>query len=198
MKKNLKQLGLMTAIAVLPFSSFSAQKATFDAKVKVKNAFQLVKNNDLDFGTIRAVADNTGTDTASLTIPADTTQTPTVASTNVNNAEIAIISAGSPAQFQISGVVPFATLSITDPVETDVSLAAGSGSGAAGFKLGSFTYYIETGASNSTPVVGKQIQVNENGEAVFNIGATLSTTTGNSANYLDGDYIGTFTLEVSY
>ncbi|KID58231.1 hypothetical protein N473_11795 [Pseudoalteromonas luteoviolacea CPMOR-1] len=198
MKKSLNQLALFAVIAGLPLCAAATQKATFDAKVTVKNAFELVKNQDLDFGTIRAVADNTGTDTATLTIPADATQSPTVASTNISNAEIAILSAGSPAQFKISGVVPFASLSITDPVETDVSLSVGSGTGAAGFTLGSFTYYIETGASSSTPVVGKQIQVDANGEAVFNVGATLSTTTGNAANYLDGAYVGTFTLELSY
>ncbi|MCF6438110.1 DUF4402 domain-containing protein [Pseudoalteromonas luteoviolacea] len=196
MKNKFKYFGLAATITALPLTTMAGEQATFEAKVEVKNAFSLQKQQDLDFGTIRALADNVGTDKATLVIPADKTMAPTPFTTNPSTAEIAILSAGSPAQFKISGVVPFATLTITDPVETNISLTT-SGS-AAGFTLGSYTYFVETGASNSTPVVGNKIQVDALGDAVFNLGATLSTTNNNAANYLDGNYVGTFTLEVSY
>ncbi|KZX00452.1 hypothetical protein JL49_11175 [Pseudoalteromonas luteoviolacea] len=197
MKNKTRKIALVTALTAVTFTSHAGEQRTFEAKVTVKNAFELEKQSDLLFGTIRAKADTAGSDTATLVIPADTGKAASVTSTNISNAEISILEAGAPAQFKISGVVPFATLNITEPAETDIVLAGGNPN-AAGFKMDSFTYYIETGALSKQDVAGNKIQVDDKGEALFNIGATLKTTTGGTANYLDGSYSGTFTIEVSY
>ncbi|KZN49569.1 hypothetical protein N474_04745 [Pseudoalteromonas luteoviolacea CPMOR-2] len=197
MKNNFRKIGFVSTLALMAFASNAGEQRTFEAKVTVKNAFELEKQSDLLFGTIRAKADTTGTDTATLVIPADTGKAASVTSTDITKAEISILEAGAPAQFKISGVVPFATLTITDPVETNIVLSGGNPN-AAGFTMDTFTYYIETGALSQQDVTGNQIQVDDKGEALFNIGATLKTTTGGTANYLDGSYSGTFTIEVSY
>ncbi|KZN66797.1 DUF4402 domain-containing protein [Pseudoalteromonas luteoviolacea] len=197
MKNKTRKIALVTALAAVALTSNAGEQRTFEAKVTVKNAFELEKQSDLLFGTIRARADTTGSDTATLVIPADTGKAASVTSTNISNAEISILEAGAPAQFKISGVVPFATLTITDPVETNIVLAGGNPN-AAGFTMDTFTYYIETGALSKQDITGNKIQVDDKGEALFNIGATLKTTTGGTANYLDGSYSGTFTIEVSY
>ncbi|KZN37543.1 DUF4402 domain-containing protein [Pseudoalteromonas luteoviolacea] len=197
MKNNFRKIGFVSTLVLMAFASNAGEQRTFEAKVTVKNAFELEKQSDLLFGTIRAKADTTGTDTATLVIPADTGKAASVTSTDITKAEISILEAGAPAQFKISGVVPFATLTITDPVETNIVLSGGNPN-AAGFTMDTFTYYIETGALSQQDVTGNQIQVDDKGEALFNIGATLKTTTGGTANYLDGSYSGTFTIEVSY
>ncbi|MCF2856509.1 DUF4402 domain-containing protein [Pseudoalteromonas sp. SMS1] len=197
MKNNFRKISFVSTLALIACASNAGEQRTFEAKVTVKNAFELEKQSDLLFGTIRAKADTTGTDTATLIIPADTGKSASVTSTDITKAEISILEAGAPAQFKISGVVPFATLTITDPVETNIVLSGGNPN-AAGFTMDTFTYYIETGALSQQDVTGNQIQVDDKGEALFNIGATLKTTTGGTANYLDGSYSGTFTIEVSY
>ena len=64
------KLPLSLIACSLAFSAFSSYATTesFSATVKVQNSVVLTKGNDLNFGTIRAVADPSGAAQAVLTI----------------------------------------------------------------------------------------------------------------------------------
>ncbi|RZM80105.1 DUF4402 domain-containing protein [Pseudoalteromonas rubra] len=193
MDKLMNKYTLLSILAVMPALSH-AQPADFKATVEVANSFNFVKVNDLDFGTIRASGDAAGVETASLTIAANAATAPTVASTNASLATIAVINPGTPASFTVEGVAPYSTLTITDPTNTLVSPKS-LPPGTPGFVLSNFTYYMTSGTPG--PVAGT-IQVDANGTVAFNLGATLTTTSAATGNYLNGTYEGSFTLELNY
>lgn len=190
MNKTFIKATLAASLAVISFGT-AAEPASFQAGVTVQNAFTFTKDSDLDFGTIRAKSD--GTEVATLVLPADpNANSSTPAATD---AEIAILVQGTPASFSVSGVSPFATLTITDPTATDITPDAAP-SGTPGFTLDDPTYYVLTGATPNATATGS-MQADVNGEITFNLGATLSTAA--SANdYIDGTYSGTFTVELAY
>ncbi|WP_046003488.1 DUF4402 domain-containing protein [Pseudoalteromonas rubra] len=193
MDKLMNKYTLLSILAVMPALSH-AQPAEFKATVQVTNSFNFVKVNDLDFGTIRASGDPAGAETATLTVAANAATAPTVTSTNANLASIAVINPGSPASFTVDGVAPFSTLTITDPTNTTVS-PTNLPPGTPGFLLSNFTYYMTSGTPG--PVTGT-IQVDSDGTVAFNVGATLTTTSAATGNYLNGTYEGSFTLELNY
>ncbi|MEZ7278039.1 DUF4402 domain-containing protein [Pseudoalteromonas sp. 68 DY56-GL68] len=196
MKNSIKIAALMTSSALLTFNVV-AEQTTFQAGVTVQNAFTLQKDSDLDFGTIRAKADTTSGETATLVLSANPATSATTASTNAALAEIAILVPGTPASFSVSGVSPFATLNITNPTETAIAPDSAP-AGTAGFVLASPTYYVLTGA-NPNSAATTTIQVDANGEATFNVGGTLTTdATTPALDYIDGTYSGTFTLQLDY
>ncbi|MBQ4799550.1 DUF4402 domain-containing protein [Pseudoalteromonas sp. MMG006] len=187
---------LVVSIATLSFGAV-AETTSFQAGVTVQNAFTLTNDAALDFGTIRASADLSGAQTASLELAANPATSAITTSTDATAAEIAILVAGTPASFSVSGVSPFGTLTITDPTETAISPDAAP-AGTAAFTLGTPTYYVLTGAAANS-VATTTIQVDSNGEATFNVGATLTTTAvAATSDYIDGSYSGTFTLELNY
>ena len=97
----------------------------------------------------------------------------------------------------VSGVSPFGTLTITNPTETAIAPDTAP-AGTAAFTLGTPTYYVLTGATPNSAAT-TTIQVDSNGEATFNFGATLTTTgVAATSDYIDGSYSGTFTLELNY
>ena len=183
-------------MTVLSFGA-AAETASFQAGVTVQNAFTFTNDAPLDFGTIRASGDLSGTETATLVLAANPATAPTTASTDATAAEIAILVAGTPASFSISGVSPFGTLTITNPTETAIAPDTAP-AGTAAFTLGTPTYYVLTGATPNSAAT-TTIQVDSNGEATFNFGATLTTTgVAATSDYIDGSYSGTFTLELNY
>lgn len=194
MEKLMKKYSLLSILAAMPVLT-TAQPAEFKASVTVKNVFTFENTEPLSFGTIRASGDTGGVETATLIISANPNTAPRAASTDVAKAEIAILEPGSPAKFTVDGVAPYASLTITDPTETDVlpqSLPPGTPS----FKLSAFTYYVTSG---TTPAAATTtLQADAEGKIAFNVGATLTTESADKGNYLDGEYEGTFNVELSY
>jgi len=196
MNRLISKLALGVSFTLIS-SSALAETQTFQAGVTVQNAFVLTKTADLDFGIIRATADLGGADTATLVLSANPATSPSTATSNAAAAEIAVLTAGTPAAFSVSGVSPFATLTITDPIETEISPDAAP-AGTAGFTLSAPTYYVLTGATPNSAAT-TTIQVDSTGEATFNVGATLTTSAiVTTADYIDGTYSGTFTLQLDY
>jgi len=196
MNRLISKAALAVSLTVMT-SSVLAESQTFQAGVTVQNAFVLTKDDDLDFGIIRATADLAGSALATLVLSANPATSPSTTTTDATLAEIAVLTAGTPASFTISGVSPFATLTITDPTETDISPDAAP-SGTAGFTLSAPTYYVLTGATPNSAAT-TTIQVDSTGEATFNVGATLTTSAiATTADYIDGTYSGTFTLQLDY
>jgi hypothetical protein len=197
MNQSIKIASIATALSLISLN-VSAETASFNAGVKVQNAFTFTKTADLDFGTIRATADTAATETATLVLAANPATAATTASTDATAAEIAVLAAGSPASFSVSGVSPFATLSITGTGITGAISPVTAPAGTAGFTLGTPTYYVLTGATPNS-VATTTIQVDSTGAATFNVGATLTTDAPTPASdSTDGDYSGPFTLLLDY
>ena len=200
MKFYLSTLAVVTAAS--SFSSFAATES-FEAKVTVQNAVVLTKDNDLSFGTIRAIADPTGGEQATLVVNPDPDASPVSTQSNpVNNAAtISVIEDGEAAGFSVSDVVPNSILTITDPVNTLIVSSAGQGVNEPDFTVGSWTYFITSGTNAGAVYTqgSPNLQAGADGAVSFNIGATLSTSSSvSSVDYPDGEYSGSFNIEVSY
>ncbi|TMP09372.1 hypothetical protein CWC11_04100 [Pseudoalteromonas sp. S3178] len=200
MKFYLSTLAVVTAVS--SFSSFAATES-FEAKVTVQNAVVLTKDNDLSFGTIRAIADPTGGEQATLVVNPDPDASPVSTQSNPvsNAATISVIEDGEAAGFSVSDVVPNSILTITDPVNTLIVSSAGQGVNEPDFTVDSWTYFITSGTNagalytQATP----NLQAGADGAVSFNIGAKLSTSSSvSSVDYPDGEYSGSFNIEVSY
>ena len=172
MNKIFTKAAFAASMTVLSFGA-AAETASFQAGVTVQNAFTFTNDAPLDFGTIRASGDLTGTETATLVLAANPATAPTTASTDATAAEIAILVAGTPASFSVSGVSPFGTLTITNPTETAIAPDTAP-AGTAAFTLGTPTYYVLTGATPNSAAT-TTIQVDSNGEATFNFGSIFIT-----------------------
>ena len=196
MNKIFTKAALAASMAALSFGVI-AETATFNAGVTVQNAFTFQSTADLDFGTIRATADTAATDTATLVLAANPA-TSSITAASGAGAEIAVLAAGTPASFSVSGVSLFATLTIDATGVSGAISPVTAPAGTAGFTLGTPTYYVLTGA-NPNSAATTTIQVDSTGAATFNMGATLTTdATTPSSDYIDGDYSGTFTLILDY
>ncbi|MBE0376073.1 DUF4402 domain-containing protein [Pseudoalteromonas prydzensis] len=192
---------LVMSILAVPFSAISATE-TFRAEVTVQNAVVLTKDTDLNFGTVRAVADPLGVDIAELTVNATPDASPIAESSNSTDAaKFAIIEDGEAASFTVSEAVPSAVLTILDPVKTNLEFENGQDTDRPDFTIGDWKYVITSGDNNNadyTPGT-PNLQVGQDGTVSFNIGATLKTSSKvTSKPYADGVYAGTFQIEVAY
>ncbi|WP_283710288.1 DUF4402 domain-containing protein [Pseudoalteromonas prydzensis] len=192
---------LVVSILAVPFSAISGTE-TFRAEVTVQNAVVLTRDNPLNFGTVRAVADATGTDIAELVVSATPNATPiTESKNNTANALFAIIEDGEAASFTVSEAVPSAVLTILDPVKTNLEFENGQDTDRPDFSIGDWKYVITSGDNNNadyTPGT-PNLQVGQDGTVSFNLGATLKTSSKvTSKPYANGVYAGTFQIEVAY
>ncbi|HEA16856.1 MAG TPA: DUF4402 domain-containing protein [Pseudoalteromonas prydzensis] len=192
---------LAVSILAVPFSAISATE-TFRAEVTVQNAVVLTKDTDLNFGTVRAVADLAGVEIAELVVSATPGASPiTESKNNTTNALFAIIEDGEPASFTVSDAVPSAVLRIMDPVKTNLEFENGQDTDRPDFTIGDWNYVITSGDNNNAPYTPgtPNLQVGQDGTVSFNIGATLKTSSKvTTKTYADGVYAGTFQIEVAY
>jgi len=192
---------LAVSVAVYSFGAYATSES-FSATVKIQNTVILTKGDDLNFGTIRAVADPTGASQASLTISPNPDADIKSSKTDGANALISIIEEGSPATFKVSDVVPNARLTISDPSPSLGRLESNSqGLNEPQFEVNDWKYFITSGTSVNQPYdsASPNLIADEKGEVGFAIGATLSTySQASSEPYKDVEYTGTFQIEVAY
>ncbi|MBB1308792.1 MULTISPECIES: DUF4402 domain-containing protein [unclassified Pseudoalteromonas] len=201
MKRSLPILAV--SILAISFSAVSTT-STFRAEVTVQNAVKLDKDDDLSFGTIRAVADLSGTHVASIVVnPLPAASPVSTSSSTGTDASISIIDDGVPASFTVSEAVKNAQLKIISPTQTTLEYEGTKDDGRPNFTIGNWTYVITSGPNeNETYTDGTpNLMVDStDGTVSFNIGATLSTpdSAAFSKDYADGVYSGDFQIEVAY
>jgi|GEM_PF-2042349 len=191
-------------LIVAASSQAMAEEATGNASVTVQNSFTFEETTALSFGIIQVSADITSAAGASkeatLTISADTEVAPI--STTDPLAKLAVIEAGTPGTFTISGVGPYSRLTITLPNSEPLKAQGSPLSTDAQFTVGSFTAMSTTGTSSAVVGGTDLLLADESGSATFAVGATLTTDVRGSTlattNYGDGIYEGTFTITASY
>lgn len=190
MRNSLNYIAVSALIFSAPLSL--AETRTHTANVTVQNAITITPGNRLNFGTVFAKADTSGTSVATLTLPSNGNNSSVTASTP-STANLVEITAGSPATFTVSGVAPNVNLTLNLPT-SPITL---TGSNTATFTVDSFEATVTTGATPAAYSSGSpNLATDATGNATFAVGATLSTT--NIATYLDETYSGTFSVEVIY
>ncbi len=189
MRNSLKYIAISTLVTSTPFCLAETQTQT--ASVTVQNAITITPGDILDFGTVYALADTSGTTVATLTVPSDG-GTSTFTATTPSTANLVEIAAGSPATFTVSGVAPNTNLTLNLPTSA-ITL---SGSNSATFTVDSFEATVTTSTATAYTSGSPNLATDSTGNATFAVGATLSTT--NVAAYTDETYSGTFSVEVVY
>lgn len=206
MKKR-SQITQAAVLAVAGLSSLTAmaETATVSATVTVDNSIDFTATGTMNFGTLRAKADNTGTNCAYLTLVANPATTTLQSTAGANTTANCGNTGGSTLQavggtiarptFTIGGVAGFTTLAVTLP--TEVELTAALAPGAASFYLRDFTAYKTSGTPGA---VTSTIQVDGTGAATFVLGATLATDgEASTSGYEDSiPYSGDIEVEVAY
>ncbi|WOT05604.1 DUF4402 domain-containing protein [Shewanella youngdeokensis] len=189
------------ALVVAASSPVLAESQTTTASVTVKNTFELTIDKPLSFGEIRVKNDDNGTDpdTATVTVFADDAKAPIAASDG--NASAQILTAGTPGEVSVSGVAAFTGLSIvlpTGPIDVD---AASAPPGTPGFTLVVDDAFITSGtnAGKTYESGNSLLTADETGAASFNFGGILTTDVdAATGTYIDGEYTGSFAIEVNY
>ncbi|WP_067214795.1 DUF4402 domain-containing protein [Marinomonas gallaica] len=192
MKKIFKYLPIVALPAIGMSSAFALEQVNGSATVIVQNSFTLQEDSGLDFGTVRASADTTGTTVATLTLPADGSASSVVQGTN---ATIQEITPGAAATFSISGAAPSTALTLTLPTSTTLT----TGGGTASFTVNNFIAEVTSGPSNGSTYAASNLITDTAGAVTFSVGADLVTDDGTpSADYLNGTYTGTYQVSVDY
>jgi hypothetical protein len=198
-----------TFVLVSSNSVLAQESQSTTATVTVLNAFDFLKVNDLDMGTVRA-SNNIATNFATFDLLADGT----TASSEDNGAVIQLLgTAGTPASFTIAGVTSFAQMSVQFPEVVTTLLPASSAPTAANFIIpaglanvaamttGGFTVavggtLVTTNADTTTNIA--TITADGAGAAAFTVGARIQTVPDANRTYTDEAYTGSFTIEVDY
>lgn len=205
LNKITKILGA-TFVLVSSTNALAAETATATATVTVLNAFTFTADTTLDFGTLRAtsaaVASGAGDNIATLVMSANPAA-PAAIGTTVNAAAITVLTAGTPANFSVSGVAPFAALTITLPIVESVMTGAALPGTSSNFTVNTFTAFITSGGNTGTAyATAGDLQATNAGAVTFSVGATLSTDDAGAAitqQYQDSlAYTGTFDVIVDY
>jgi len=199
--KMIRALGLSAAAVGLTIGSANAGLETGNAQVVVLSTITAAETVALNFGTIAAFADDdTPTNTATLTVPADGTA-PAVTFTggSAADANIVVITAGVPGEFQVTGAAPNAALTLTLATPTP-TLTDPSGTSTNAFTFGAVGLYMTLNGSGNTFTS----DTDATGALTFQVGGTITTVdTGMTSAavltpYDDATYTGTYTVDISY
>ncbi|WP_166423913.1 hypothetical protein [Paraglaciecola sp. 20A4] len=192
------------AASLLLVSAAQAQETvTTTASGTVQNSFTLTNDTDLDFGTFRAQNDDAASSpvTATLRRPADPSESSVATNGTANAAVLQSLIEGAPAEYTVSGVSGFSTLTLTVPADGAVTLAAaGSPTGVATFVLNGFEAYKTSGTPGDITLTSSSgtFQVDGSGDATFTLGATLTTVPSTTDTYTDLAYSGDYDITVQY
>jgi hypothetical protein len=174
------------------------------ATVTVQNAFTFLNPTPLDFGTIRATADTSGTNNFATLTLTPTATTATVASSAVNGgAAVSSLVDGTQASFTVSGAAPFTDLEVTFPADGATTLKGASlPASAANFTIGAWQAFVVGGLNDTdTITTAGTMQTDAAGAVAMNVGATLTTDANGTSitqNYQDAAYTGTYIVIVDY
>ena len=185
-KMNKIAAGLAASLLLVSAAQVSAETVTSTATATVQNAFTLAEVSALDFGTFRATNDTAASaETATLTRPADPSASSTTTNGTTDLAALQSLVEGAPGEYTISGVANFSVMKLVLPPAAVSLTAPGNPPGVATFSADNWTANQE-GTDITTSLA---ISTDINGEATFNIGATLSTVASANA-YTDVAYSG--------
>lgn len=187
-------------LAAVSMNTLAQTPAVTDATVTVQNTFVLTELTPLNLGTIRATADPAGTVQATYIVNANGTTS--VPASGGPAAAISELVEGEPATYEVSGAAGFADIdvTVTTPASDELTLS-GAPPGTPVFSIGTFTTYITSGPNINTAYVATTNEATTDvaGSVTFSVGATLSTDDAASTEaYADGDYVGNYTVTVSY
>ena len=209
MKKLNTKLSLLGAALLATTAGVAhAETVTVPITVSIDNTIAFTQTGTLDFGIVRATADNAAATTCvGLTMPANPasplnatlgTSAGTACTTGAGNAVLQNVG-GTPTrpEFSVTGLAPFTALTLTLP-SSPVTLALNPApAGASVLELHDFTGYQTSGTPGA---VTTTVTADTSGDIVFNVGATMITDPTATATlaYENTAYEGEFDVTVSY
>ncbi|MFQ3197265.1 MAG: hypothetical protein ACI81A_000971 [Paraglaciecola sp.] len=201
-KFNKIATGICAVLMLASAGQSAAETVTSTASAVVQNAFVLAEISALDFGTFRAKNDVAATvEVATLVRPADAALSSSTTNGATGLAAIQSLIEGAPGEYSISGVAGFATLTLTLPLTSVVTLtAAGNPAGVATFAVENFTARKTSGTAGAITLATSvgTFQVDANGDATFAVGASLNTVPTTTTTYSDVPYSGDYIVLVEY
>jgi len=200
LNKITKVLGLTLVLA----ASSNALAATVNstATVEVKNIVTLTEDATLNFGSVRATADdsNVANFATLLLNPADGTLAPVA--TAVGTSALTSLSAGNPGTYTISDAANFTPMTLTLPAAATTLIASGVPATTPTFTVDDWTATVSGGPNDGTDAeTATNLTTDATGAVTFNVGATLSTiksAAGTATAYLDANYEGSYAIKVEY
>ncbi|MCK5575037.1 MAG: hypothetical protein KAI28_04450 [Sphingomonadales bacterium] len=187
---------LASALTVVGAGSAIAETITGNASVTVQNALTLTEDVALSFGTVVAIADDLAANQTTLTVNADGT---TTVGAVAGAARFIEVTAGNRGEFTVSGAAPQTNLTVTLPAAAIVLTDGAAGAvDTKQFDVDTFTKAIITAGG-----AGFTDTTTDTGTFTFGVGATLSTDTLAGAAtlavpYADVNFVGTYSIEVTY
>lgn len=152
----------------------------------------------MDFGTVRATADATNVaNFALLVLAPDGTMTPGAA---VGTSALTSLTAGSAAEFAITGAAAFTNLTVTYPTnDADVLTTAGAPPLSPNFTMTAWNGTV-VGGANDGAAATNNVQTDNAGAVGIRVGTTLKTdSTGtNTGAYIDAAYTTAYSFDISY
>jgi hypothetical protein len=199
MGTSLTLAGAATALMFTSSAAFAESVTTATVTATVQNAFTLVETTPLDFGTVRAVADNTGAlNIAILTLTPAGAITPTA---GVGTSAMTSLSGGTAGVFTVTGAASFTNLTVTFPADfTLTNGTAPPGSPVFDILQADWVGTIVGGANDGVTYAAGNMQTDVTGAVALNVGTKLKTDSavGTTGQYLDAAYTGTYTMDISY
>lgn len=188
----------------------NAEVLNVPAKVTVDNTIDFTMTGELNFGTLRATADNSATKTCvGITLPADAnasinstlgTDAGTACATGAGNAVLQSVGGSiERPKFKVAGLAPFTKLKLTLPSSGGEMSLSPQPPGSSVFQLHDFTGYQTSGTPGAVSA-STGIVADTNGDIEFTVGATIITDPTNTAtaDYQNAEYAGAFDVEVTY
>jgi hypothetical protein len=196
--------GVATVYLIGSSNVFAETVSDATATVTIQNAFTLVETTPINFGTLRAFHDQTGTtNIASLILtPAGTSSI-----TEVGTAKMTSLVPATPGLFSVTGAAPFTDLTVVFPAAITKLVAVGAPGTSPDFQIAAagagWAGTIEGGANDGAVLdttTFDNLQTDVNGEVALNVGATLTTdvATTRTTAYIDAAYTATYSLEIKY
>jgi hypothetical protein len=191
-RNQIQKTLLVSALTLSAVTVIAQETVTSQASVTVQNAFNLVEVAPISFGTVTVAPGPT--EVSSLVIQPDGVTDVTTAS----DGTFSVITAGTPGQYTVDSAASFTNLTVTNTTTLPLELANQSANSSNGkFELSAFTF-LEDGTAGGG-AVSATIETDLTGTLAFNVGATLTVpSAAGTVTYVDGNYVGNYTLQVAY
>lgn len=202
-RNHLSTAVLAATLAVASTTALAQESVTSQATVTVQNAFTLTEVTPINFGTLRVSQDAVTTTVTAATYSVFADGSPAAVSNTAGEAEITALVAGTPGEYTITNAAPFTVVTISDYDVGGVDLVnASAPSTAPGFTVlfDDATTQIVGGINDGDTLNAgtTDLQTDVNGAVGFILGGVLSTEPANDTAYIDGAYVGNYTLTVEY
>lgn len=188
-RNQIQKTLLVSTIMITSAVAIAQETVTSQASITVQNAFNLTEVAPLSFGTVTVSPGD-----HSYLIQPDGVGDATPDSVGT----FSVIVPGTNGQYTVDGAAAFTDLTIESTTTFPLAIRnpAANQTTNGSFSMSDITF-AEDGTAGAGTSTSATVTTDVNGGVVFNMGATLSVVSTSNA-FVDGTYVGNYTLQVSY